>query len=482
MKKLAVCCVVAAMTAAVGQQPAVELESIALGFEGSLEGIEKVLEMIRGASSMAADETAAGEAVVLDALEAVRMALARNPQVGMAEQDVFAAQARTGQARSALAPNLKIGVGFTYQENADLGFNDNFLTDLIAPGGAGARDVVRSDRVTLRQVLYAGGSLRAAVEASKYLAESQEWRRMATLDALEFDVKQAYYDCLLAQALVRVAEESVATFERHRRDTQQKLDVGLAGPFELLRAENELGSRQSDAAEAGNRVRLAYANVKRLLSLPQTAAITLKPHIHFVPHAEDPVALTSRALEHRPEITALRQAIEAAKQEVRAVKGRYKPQVAATGEWTNLDGAGRFARDGLSVSVGAEWELFDGGRRKHERLESESRLRNLEHQLRQVEELVEFDVRQTHIQIQNPVAKIERESGNVELAREGQRLAALRFREGVGTQGEVLDADLALTSAETQLVVAFRDYAVAHAAMDRAVGQSWLARGGLGSR
>lgn len=476
MMRLAVCWVAAALGAAFGQPPAVELESIALGFDGPREGIDKVLEMIRGGSSLAADESPEGEALVLDAVEAVRLALARNPRAGMAEEDLAAAQARVGQARSALLPNFKIGTGFSYQENNDFGFNNNFITEIIAPGGTDARDVVRSDRITLRQVLYAGGSLRAAVEASKYLAESQAWRRLATLDALEFEVKQAYYDCLLAEALVRVAEESVATFERHRRDTQQKLDVGLAGPFELLRAENELGSRQSDAAEARNRVRLAYADLKRLLSLPQGAAITLQADLHFAPHPEDPAALTAKALELRPEITALRQAIEAARQEVRAVRGRNKPQVAATGEWTNLDGAGRFAQDGLTVSVGAEWELFDGGRRKQERLEAQARLRNLEYQLKEARELVEFDVRQAHIQIQNAVAKIERESGNVELAREGQRLAALRFQEGVGTQGEVLDADLALTSAETQLVVAFRDYAVAHAAMDKAIGLSWLPR------
>jgi outer membrane protein TolC len=49
----------------------------------------------------------------------------------------------------------------------------------------------------------------------------------------------------------------------------------------------------------------------------------------------------------------------------------------------------------------------------------------------------------------------------------------LRFEEGVGTQSETLDAELALTNAQTGLARAVHEYAVARAALERAVGAAW---------
>ena len=65
------------------------------------------------------------------------------------------------------------------------------------------------------------------------------------------------------------------------------------------------------------------------------------------------------------------------------------------------------------------------------------------------------------------------ERGTRELVKEGLRLAELRFRKA-GTQTETLDAELALTSADTALVQALRDYAVANSSLERAIGKSWV--------
>lgn len=106
-------------------------------------------------------------------------------------------------------------------------------------------------------------------------------------------------------------------------------------------------------------------------------------------------------------------------------------------------------------------------------LEARAQVTSLEHQLADLERLVELDVTQAHISIQDAMAKMESERGNVTLAQEGLRLAELRFQEGVGTQSEILDAELALTNAQSSLFQALREYAVANAALERATGNSW---------
>jgi outer membrane protein TolC len=298
------------------------------------------------------------------------------------------------------------------------------------------------------------------------------------LDQLEFDAKKAYYDVLLTRALVRVAEESVKTFERHLADTQQMLDVGLVSNFEVLRAKTEVGSRQADRVSARNGERLALVNLRRIIGLPQDAPAYLEGKTGLELTNETIEQLLPTAAQERPELKTLDKAILAAQQGVRRAKGEYYPRAAATIDYTHMDGgvASMMSSQGWTFTVAGQWDLYAGGKRKHDVAEQKATLSGLEYQRIDVAQLVELDVRSAFIQMQDALAKVGEQKGTVDLAREGKRLADLRYQEGVSTQVETLDADLALTRAETALVMALHDYAVALASLDKAVSRSWVAR------
>lgn len=436
----------------------------------AVEAIEQYWTSLK-ASSPAIDS--AQEPLALDVHKCVAMALANNPRALAAQDSVDEAKARVGQARSRGLPQATARTAWVHTEynTPETGGGILGLGNLLGAGGGLAPDEdIRTDRVNLSQVMYAGGQIRAAVRASSYLAESQEWRQAAQLDILTFETKQAYYDCLLASSLVRVADDSIRTFQRHLADAERMLNVGLMSAFEVLRAKTELSAREADAVSARNAERLAYANLRRLIGLPQDTAIRLNPQLEPLAPPEPVKDLVAQANERRPELLALRKAIEAADADLDRVKGQYKPRVAASAEWTNSEGGGLATPEGWTFTLGSEWDIFAGGRRRHERAEARAKRSNLQHQLQDVESLVELDVTQAHIQAENAAAQTHSARATVALALEGLRLAELRFREGAGAQGETLDAELALTKAETNLMRALRDYAVAIAALDRAVG------------
>ncbi len=463
------------------QQPSAAIQSSqpesAPSFEaqdGILEGAKDLIQAAQEIQNLDTQTPSTEEPIQLTAHQAVTIALRQNPQTLTAEDEVQAAQARTGQARSALFPTITAATAYNYQENAGQSFTQSLLTDLIAPGTGEIKEITRTDQLTISQTLYTGGQTQATIKASKYLAQSQQWRRQTTLHTLEFQVKQAYYDCLLAKALIKVAEESVNTFERHLADTQKMLDVGLVSRVEVLRAQTEVGSRKAGVIEAKNRQRLAYAILKRHLAIPQDTPLILAGTITWRPLESTPAQLVQQAQHQRPETRALQAAIDAAQQQTKAAKAQYWPRIAAKTQWTALDGAGSFTPEGWTATLGAQWDLHTGGRRKHQLREAKAAHRSLQHQHADITLIIELEVHQAYIQVQDAIAKIKRESDIVTLARESQRLAALRFREGLHTQADVLDAELALTNAETQLVVALRTYAVSHAALDKATANSWV--------
>jgi outer membrane protein TolC len=497
-----------------------------------LDGAGDILEAVAGMEEYLAKQQDEEEARtqdgarVLTARQCVELAFAQNAKVLVADANIDAARARVGQSRSQWFPQIKVATAFTHTEmntpetnkymdafgtlsGGDMGISLQNLTRTgggILDGGAfdsraalstinltGAAllyniasaelfptpeiypdDDLRTDSFTVDQVIYAGGQIRAATKAAKYLAESEEWQKKVTLAQLEYEAKQAFYDALLANALVRVAEGSVRTFERTRRDAQHLFEAGMINNFEVLRAQTELNARKADLVSARNGGRLAKANLCRILGLPQNTPLRIDPDLDWLPFTPDLGELVARAMQSRPEIQAMAKGIDAARQDVRRVRGQYLPRIGANAQYTATHAGGPTIPDGWQVSVAGEIDLFAGGRRRYDTKEAQARLRSYEHQLVDLERLVELDVNQAHIQIQDAMAKIQSEQSTVELAREGMRLAELRFKENVGTQAETLDAELAQTGAETNLVQALRNYAVAHAALDRATGRSWL--------
>ena len=398
----------------------------------------------------------------------VQMALEENAKVKVAQDDVNAAKARAGQARAGLFPQITAQESFTH---TDLEETSSGLVGQILGGGLSAKEDVRRESVVLKQTLFAGGQVVAAVKASKYLAQSQEWQRQSTLNQIAYDARQAYYDCLMAQSIVRVAKESVVTFERHLADTQQMMDVGLVSSFEVLRAKTEVGKRQSDFVAASNALRLALVNLRRIIGLEENVAIHLQPEANVVADVPGLDELLATAQVRRPEILALEKAIQASHQGVNRARGEYLPRVAGSVNYNHTDGGGALTPSGWTFTIGGELDIFAGGKHHYDVAEAKAQKSSLEHQKEDVSRLVELDVRRAHIQMQDALAQIVEEQGTVELAREGRRLAELRFQEGVGTQVEVLDAELALTNAESTLVQALRNYAVAQAALQRAIGK-----------
>jgi outer membrane protein TolC len=416
--------------------------------------------------------TAAPQTLTVD--QAVTMALEKNPQVAIAESQTRAAEARIGQARAQLRPQVGGTAGARYSDNSS-SFNiggplgGRFVKKFA--GNLAGDDIVTTESVTVDQVLFAGGQIRAAIRASEYLAKSQEWQKQATLDQLAYNVREAYYNVLLARALERVALESVQTFERHAADAQRMFDVGLISGFEVLRARTELGTRKADATAAANGVRLAKANLRRTLALPPDTPVRLVGSMDLNPVTTPVGELVAQARQQRPELLALEQGIQAAEQGVARARGQYWPRVAASAGYSNIDGGPSIAStDGFSATVGAQVNLYAGGRRKYEVAEANEEVNRIRSQYADVNNLVELDVTQANIQLQDAAARVQAELGNVELAREGLRLAELRFQEGVGTQTETLDASLALTSAESALARALNSYAVAYASLQRALG------------
>jgi len=441
------------------------------GLDTFLKQAAPVLEGVENASP-AALATSTDAPLTLDVAGCVGMALQNNAQTAISDEDVAQAEARIGQAKSARKPQIKTQLGATYIDGLEgIETNLKFLENVIGIGDIQPDKLITRGTVSIEQVLYAGGQISAGIKASKFLAESESWKREITRSGLALETTQAYYDAMLARGLIEVANDSIAAFQKHADDANHAVEAGMASKIVSLRAQTELAARETDLTSANTAFQIALLNLKRLIGTPESQPVTLVGNLAWEPQLDEPATLIARAQTNRAEILALEKGIEAAEQNIRMKKADYKPRAAASAQWQEGVGTGTLQPNGFSAQAGLEWQLYGGGKRKFAVAEAESQVRSLQKQREDVLRLVEMDVRQASLRVNESIEKIRRDKGTVALAEEGFRLAQVRFAEGVSTQTEVLDAELARSQAKTKLVQALRDYAVAGAALKKATGE-----------
>lgn len=412
----------------------------------------------------------APETLALDLARCVDLAIAQNAQVLVADTEVALRESQTGQAQARRRPEVKAQWAYTYVDGLDQEIGRPVVQRLIGVDGYAPDKGTITTGLTVTQVLYAGGQIDAAIKASQYLAASESWRAEAVRAEIAYQARTAYHDALLAHAIVHVATEALTVFERHLADTEALESEGVVTPFEVRRAQTEVGARRADLASAEAAAQLADLNIRRLLALPDDQPLT---YDRDLPHdvVSNPAAdLKMRAKEQRPELRALADALAASHQQARAVKGKYLPQAAASVSWVNVDHGGQVLPDGWQVSVGAQWDLYLGGQRKHEQGEVRARTSGLKLQHADLERLVALDVEQALIRLHEGTVAMKTGQENVGLAAESVRLAKLRYQEGFGTQTEIIDSALVHTQAKTTLVQAIHDYYVAYASLQKALG------------
>jgi outer membrane protein TolC len=132
-----------------------------------------------------------------------------------------------------------------------------------------------------------------------------------------------------------------------------------------------------------------------------------------------------------------------------------------------------FGTDGTnwSVMVAARFTAFDGKGRS-------ARLRHARHEERRASSMREMlsqsvglEVRKAYYNLQAASKRLEQATRAVEMSKESLRIVTDRYKEGLTTVVELLDAETALTRARTREVGARRDMLLGRASLDLAVGR-----------
>jgi outer membrane protein len=188
-------------------------------------------------------------------------------------------------------------------------------------------------------------------------------------------------------------------------------------------------------------------------------------------------ALIEVAKQQRPERAALVKRAAAAAERSRAAAAGLKPTIAIGGGVDYARPNPRIFpreerwRTSWDASVNANWPLFDGGRSRSEMAEAAALTRATQERLADLDAALAVEVRQRLTELVSSRAAVDAAADAVRSATEARRVAGERFRAGVATSTDVLDAQVALLQAELDRTQAIASARIARAALDRALGK-----------
>lgn len=424
-------------------------------------------------------QPSATAALTLDA--AISQGLANSQRLAELQSRAEAADYAVEGRRDAYSPIVSLQGGYTRTNHVE-------EFSVIAPGPS--RVVVYPDipdnyrtRLDLQWPIYTGGRTDALVRASTAERSAVGKDLDAARADLRLEITRAFYAVTTALETEDVLRRSLEAADAHLRDVRSRLASGLIPPNDVSAADAQVSHQRVLAVEASNLRGVAEADLQRLIGAapgPLVLATTSRVDSLLSSQTTGPAAvadLIARAIAHRPERQALEQRAASADLRASATSSTRWPQV---GVGSGLDYANpnprNFPRKSVwatswDASINVTWTLWDGGRRAADTGEARANAAALRTRVADFDREVTFEVRARALELESSRQSATAADDEVRAAAEAERVVGERYRAGVATATDVLDAQVARLQAELDRTRAVANVRLAEARPERAVGQ-----------
>lgn len=437
-----------------------------------------------------------------------RTAIDANRDLIAAREGYVTAQEQVSEAWSNVMPSVDMNSSYTRNVSPAV----NFLPAQIFDPTAGPDDYIGVQfgadntyvsTIAVEQPLFRPGIFVALGAASRFESLQEEVVRGSQQGVIT-QVRIGYYQLLLAQEQVRLTAKSVDRIRASLTETKALNHAGLASDYDVLRLEVELANLEPNLRRAENAVRQArrqlaiQANLREQESLRVTgtlAEIDLSDFeanspenqeiLSFVGFDFDGVesmeSAVARAGEARSDVRQLGLTEELRQTEMRLEQVEYLPNVTLFGSWgvsaQNNGGLSWFGANGgqraysTLAGIRVSLPIFQGFRRDARIDQKRAALRQARAQTEQGVDLAQSQVRSIVEGAEEAFLRADGQRLAVSQAQRGYQIAGAQYREGLGSQLELTDSEVALRQSEFNYAQAVYDYLVARAQLDEAVGR-----------
>ena len=315
--------------------------------------------------------------------------------------------------------------------------------------------------------------LDANIDKSRFAREGSGAAYEEALQQAKYDAINEYYSLIMYRNKTAVAKQAVKDYQGHVDNVKAQYNVGLVANSDVLGADTSLSDAQTNLVKAMNAADLAQAKLNQVIAYPvQTAITTAEENLQYKPYDVSLEQVKAYAMLHRAALVKSAMAVKQAEEGLKAEKSGYLPTVGIEAGRGYADPDGYFGISSKSWHIGASasWSLWDGGQTQNKIKIAQDTLEKAKEANLAAVDMVNLEVQQAYLDLRAAEQTIQSTQTAVNEGQENFRIALLRYRAGVGTNLDVLDAELKLTQARNNYVDALYSYNVSISALEQAAG------------
>ena len=426
-----------------------------------------------------------GAAKSLSLEEAIALAQHHSPVLKASRQELKSSDAERRIAGAAYLPKVDVSETFANTNNPAQAFGlilnqgrftsaDFNTTTLNRPGST---ENYRS-AVTLTQPVYNGGREKLGVQLAEIGQEASAEQFAQAQQRVLFLVTKAYYDLVMAKAMLAVARDSVQIAQANVKHIQSRVRNGVAVKSELLQADVRLAGLREDAIRADQAVRVAAIGLRHAIGLDEEVDAA-KPLAVEEGRTLDLHLLVSRALEQRPDYRTLAMDLKKSHVGVQMARSAFLPNVNLQTSY-ELNNTAPLSPNGSNnyVALGiVSLNLFNG-------LSDQAQLQKARAAEDRVRELMDAKRREIEVEVVDAYYGLAAASERIMVtqtaiaqAEENLRIVANRYQSGVSPILDLLSAEFALNQAKQNRIRAIYDLQLGRAKLDLTIGDFQPSRG-----
>lgn len=408
--------------------------------------------------------------------QAVLTALQRNATILTALEEIKRSKGVIIEIRAQALPHITPNGTYEWVD-PNLG-GRAFSSGGFGSGNAGS-DVSYNIRVTGTQLIF-NGTTWPAIRGTFFQRDSAYFALRNTVDQVISTVKQQFYQVLLNRELIVVQEDSVRLLENQLKDQENRYEAGTVPRFNVLQAQVALANQIPLLITARNNYRISILTLAKTIGLDFNPArgiaapLRVVGKLTYIPRRFDLLQAIEAGKQNRPFLKQARANVLNQIEQVHVALGGFFPTINATGggEWLSspINSSFHDISKGWIAQGTASWPIWDSGQvygqwKQQRALLSEAKI-SYDDDVRQVE----LEIQQAASNVLQDRELIQATEKTVEEAAEAVRLAQARLDAGAGVQLDVLNAQVQLTTAQSNRLQALYGYIAHVAEFDRVTG------------
>jgi outer membrane protein TolC len=319
--------------------------------------------------------------------------------------------------------------------------------------------------VTITQTLFSSAVFKG-IGASKIYYDLAKADLNSTVSKTVLSVQKTFYGVLLSKEVLDITRSSFENAQANLNDVKALYKEGMVSEFDMLQAEVQVENIRPVVLQMENNLQTAKNGLKIILGLDQQEEIDVRGEFLYQPYdIANEEEIINEALTSNYDLKTLDLKKQVDEAFVELDVSEYWPNVAAFGQYAYNGSSDDWkfntyssATIGLNFSI----NLWQGNRTKNAVEQSTINYQQTEEQLKQLKDYTLLNVKSKLLDLKTVQSIIDVQNRNVEVADRAYQIAKVRYKEGVGSQMELQNTDLALKQARLNRIQSMYSYLVTY--------------------